>query len=1390
MAMGTLGWRRKAGVWGAHFPETTVFVGVLLACLALFSPLTSQAGCPSRPASSGLGDHAAPDPRPVTPSGGGQDTPFTALSSGAEGGTPIGLVSPRKGAIAFGWHLGGAVSLLYASDYPGGFSLSAGGWEDLRVALSGDQKSAELESSSGHAVPYAWVLPPDGQLPGYVGRTFKRVSEYSDGYGLMGLGASEMVLKTLYGQTCTLSRFKDLEKGAGKTFLLTRIEGPGQRLLVIERDPGGRVTSAVANGETLVAASTACQDGITTLSYTRGGFPLADLSYDAAGALVSMRLYKAYWVNRDGEAAFSPNTADYTFSYDGLGRLATISTGTLPSLLAVTYSIEGRVSVVRTTTTVRTYTYSDLPAGLHVNVDFSSGGEGLGDVSIPSAEQVQYTESAAVLLGATCPETETHRETMSDCHEPPYTKIKSFNSDEKLIAYKDKEDNWTYYCYDTTGLQNLIEMTTPRGFHWYWEYDANGNVTHETNPAGTQSYWLYDGGGNVTRHTESYTPGGPGLTDISRYETWTYPQTLEGLLANPATHTDYGRHTTQYHTYIETGYFTEKTETDPMGFVTVTKYTPDDIDPYLIEVTRPNGTLWQYYYCLIGASKQLQAVVIPGEGQQIDINPLFQSWYMADTSEPFNFLQRDNRCTDHFPNTCADPVEGTHYWFNTSTDLLLASRDPMSYDTKYDYENINGKVRMKNRWQHRYQFPCHEAFHPDVARWDHSSVCAAAPTCPNTGCHQEKTEESFDNDDCSGDMLSETAADGAVTTYTYDGNHNVLTKRDPFTRLTTYIYDEENNLSAIAYADERQESFTYDAMGRLLQSTGLDAQSRYVHDGFGRITQVINTIGGATTTETYTYDYDDNRLSFSGVNGTVHYAYDANHRVTQITDPQGDITSFSYYSCCGNLDTVTFPARYNLKTVYSWDSREQLTGVATKKASDNSVVRSVAYGLDSNGLRTSKTRESSALNEYYTYNDRLELTGVKPSPASLSGASFAYDSRGNRLTATWRNNFGTIYRQENFTYDDANKMLTWEEPLVTPGAIRHTFTYPIPDEGYSAQIDETIATAGQLGGELKRSYYDHRGKLALFTHSKTRLNPPQPPSSWWSAVENRYMPDGLGRLGQQDHIWSGNIQVETNGMRVKRYYQDFLDTYWMDEDYSMTTTVGGEPIYIHENTRRDFTLAPGVDNWLTMRRTDLLNSTSANHAFAKDGLNSTMALVGDGGSAAVTEEYEYDAWGNITNGEPQLNPFTYTGREWDADLGQYNYRARVYNSRLGRFESQDILGRRANRYSYARNMPTTFIDPFGLEARNPWGPTCIKQGSLENCSNCCLAYYTMALQGCAVISTYLERALRFIRFSFFEPSWAHALKRAIVAENLAACFDRANLDTFACDLDCQLEYRE
>ena len=69
-----------------------------------------------------------------------------------------------------------------------------------------------------------------------------------------------------------------------------------------------------------------------------------------------------------------------------------------------------------------------------------------------------------------------------------------------------------------------------------------------------------------------------------------------------------------------------------------------------------------------------------------------------------------------------------------------------------------------------------------------------------------------------------------------------------------------------------------------------------------------------------------------------------------------------------------------------------------------------------------------------------------------------------------------------------------------------------------------------------------------------------------------------------------------------------------------------------------------------------------------------------------------------------LIPFTYTGREWEPEVGMYFFRARFMDPRLGRFISQDPLGVVAsglNLQAYAGNNPVGYTDPLGLEKSAP-----------------------------------------------------------------------------------------
>jgi len=62
-----------------------------------------------------------------------------------------------------------------------------------------------------------------------------------------------------------------------------------------------------------------------------------------------------------------------------------------------------------------------------------------------------------------------------------------------------------------------------------------------------------------------------------------------------------------------------------------------------------------------------------------------------------------------------------------------------------------------------------------------------------------------------------------------------------------------------------------------------------------------------------------------------------------------------------------------------------------------------------------------------------------------------------------------------------------------------------------------------------------------------------------------------------------------------------------------------------------------------------------------------------------------------------VNPFRYTAREADTETGLYYYRARYYDSNVGRFLSEDPIGFNGGLdfYTYVANSPLNFVDPSG-----------------------------------------------------------------------------------------------
>jgi len=106
--------------------------------------------------------------------------------------------------------------------------------------------------------------------------------------------------------------------------------------------------------------------------------------------------------------------------------------------------------------------------------------------------------------------------------------------------------------------------------------------------------------------------------------------------------------------------------------------------------------------------------------------------------------------------------------------------------------------------------------------------------------------------------------------------------------------------------------------------------------------------------------------------------------------------------------------------------------------------------------------------------------------------------------------------------------------------------------------------------------------------------------------------------------------------------------------------------------------------------------------YGYDGHGSVRFLTDSTG--AVTDTYDYDAFGNLTNSTGSTpNNYLFAGEQYDPALGLYYNRARYLNTATGRFWSMDDYDgdpsspSSLHKYLYASGNPASRIDPTGNE---------------------------------------------------------------------------------------------
>jgi len=413
----------------------------------------------------------------------------------------------------------------------------------------------------------------------------------------------------------------------------------------------------------------------------------------------------------------------------------------------------------------------------------------------------------------------------------------------------------------------------------------------------------------------------------------------------------------------------------------------------------------------------------------------------------------------------------------------------------------------------------------------------------------------------------------------------------------------------------------------------------YTYDALDRLTAKVTPEG--TLSYTYYPAGQVESIKSSNANGvSVAYTYDDLNRLSTVVDNRltGNNTTTYSYDNASNVATVKYPN--GLTSTFTYDTLNRLTELATPPVAD------YKYTLGLTGNRTGATEQSGRTLQW-NYDGIYRLTGetISGDPANNGGnngsATYTLDPVGNRTSA---NSTFSGFTPGFGSYNADDEVSTESYDLngnTTRTANGNSYTYDSENHMLSMTNGSTLVTM----------IYDAFGNRVAktVTNLATRVS-----STTQYLVEDDVNPTGLPQVMEE---LAGPIGA---GVVARTY------------TYGLQRISGNQ----------------------------VLNGAWTPSFYGYDGGGSVRQLTNSAG--VVTDEYEYDAFGNsFTKSGTTPNNYLYRGEQYDSDLGLYYLRARYYNPATGRFMSRDpeegkpIIPATLHKYLYVGGDPVNWVDPRG-----------------------------------------------------------------------------------------------
>ncbi len=527
-----------------------------------------------------------------------------------------------------------------------------------------------------------------------------------------------------------------------------------------------------------------------------------------------------------------------------------------------------------------------------------------------------------------------------------------------------------------------------------------------------------------------------------------------------------------------------------------------------------------------------------------------------------------------------------------------------------------------------------------------------------------------------GNKIRQTDAEGRVTRWEYDAMGREIARILPegqresktwnaagelesatdFNGQTThYAYDVTGRLASIDYPHDADVSFTYNAAGERTSVLDGRGSSTTSYDARGRVLQSLDADGGLIE---YQYDAAGNLLARISPSQSLVYAYDARNRLDTVTRTiDGEAPSITRYTYDEDGNRTTMIGGGGTQTEYGYDSRHRLRSLI-KRTAASALLLAMNYNVDATGLR-SHIEESDPAGIVrtvdYQYDALKRLTDETidhRDDLNDRSSHWAYDRVGNRLQQVV--SIGGLTTTTDYSYDNNDRLQS-----ETTGGSPTSYSY-----------DANGNTKAKVGPGINVAY-DYNDANRLIQASTA--------SGTTSYVYNA---DGLRT--RQTHTPTGGSESTI------WYVQDSAYPYaQVIEEYQ---SQGSGP----KTLSATYTFA---DDLVSQTRYDSAGTPVTSYIQA-DGFGSTRWLTDNTGT--ITDSIDYDAFGvEIRRSGTAELEHLYRGERFDANVGFYDLRARLYDPANGRFLTQDSFAgfgmdpRSLHKYGYSHNDPINNSDPSG-----------------------------------------------------------------------------------------------